>query len=474
MTIAITLLAIALIAAVAALAIAARNNASASARHAAIEAENRNIKDKCSKLEEGTASYESRIEILRAENTRLQNTNAAIGADNTSLARRCDELVRENSMLKDSCATLSAENARVNERLNFLDNADEQRRADEANRFKALATDILNANSRQIKERHDEHLNAILTPLRENIAKFEKSVNEHYGKEAIERASLSRQIEELVKANANIGNEARELSRALKGSSKVQGDWGEMVLDRILENSGLRKGEEYFVQVTKDAEGNALRNDDGKLLRPDVVVKYPGGRSLVIDSKVSFTAFHDAVKAAEELDHDKETEALQRHVASVRSHVKELSEKNYQDYLGDRDTAAEFVMMFIHHESAYIAAMKEDPALWEDAYKKRVLIVSPTHLVSALKLIAQLWLHDRQTKNAIEIASEAGKLYDKFVGFVDDMEAIDKSINNTRKNYDAAMNKLKTGKGNLITRVEGLRTLGAKATKSLPADDKPI
>ncbi len=267
-----------------------------------------------------------------------------------------------------------------------------------------------------------------------------------------------------MELNQNISREARELSEALRGNSKVQGDWGEMVLESILEKSGLQKDEEYFIQATTDQSGNVIRNEEGKNLRPDVVVKYPDGRYVIIDSKVSLKAFVDYVNADDE---ETKKQCAMRHVRSVRNHIDELARKSYQDYIGE--SKLDFVMMFIPNEPAYIAAMRIEPTIWQEAYDNKVLIVSPTHLVSGLRLIAQLWSRDKYTKNAIKIAEEAGKMYDKFADFTSDMEKIEKAICSTQKAYNDAMNKLTVGKGNLVSRAQKMHALGVKASKQLSA-----
>ncbi|MCM1356599.1 MAG: DNA recombination protein RmuC [Staphylococcus sp.] len=331
-------------------------------------------------------------------------------------------------------------------------------------RFRNLANDILKQNTSDLKAQNEERLLELLNPLKTNIDEFRKTVFDTYNSEARERFSLSERIKELVDLNQSISRQARELSEALRGDSKVQGDWGEMVLESILEKSGLIKGEEYFTQATTDEAGNTLRNEDGSLLRPDVVVKYPDGRFVVIDSKVSLTAFVDYANAE---DPESRDGAAMRHVRSVKKHIDELARKRYQEYVGD--AKLDFVMMFIPNEPAYIAAMRLEPSLWQDAYDRNVLIVSPTHLVSGLKLISQLWSRDRHTKNAITIAEEAGKMLDKFADFTKDMEKIDKAIAGTRKAYDDAMTKLSTGTGNLVRRAKNLQDLGVKSSKQLAA-----
>ncbi len=289
-------------------------------------------------------------------------------------------------------------------------------------------------------------------------------MTETYSAEARERFSLTDRIRELVELNNTISREARELTLALRGNNQVQGDWGEMVLESILEKSGLQEGQEYFLQLTNDERGTSLRDEEGHKLRPDVVVKYPDGRCVVVDSKVSLTAFIEYANA----DNEKiKADASARHLKSVRSHIDELARKNYQQYIGE--SRLDFVMMFIPNEPAYIAAMRLDPGLWQEAYDRKVLIVSPTHLVSGLRLIEQLWSRDKVTKNAIKIAEDAGKMYDKFADFTKDMDRISTALNNATKAHSDAMTKLSSGTGNLKKRAEDLKALGIKATKQLAA-----
>lgn len=400
----------------------------------------------------------SRIESLNALLTDLRVTNEKLGQKLDEASRQTIAAKEENSALTASIRMLQSEKAES-----------EKTRAEQEqifeNRFKILANDILRQNTTDLKNQNEEKLREILQPLHSNIEEFRKTVAETYNNEARERFSLSERIKDLVNLNQSISRQAQELSEALRGDSKVQGDWGEMVLESILEKSGLQKGVEYFIQATTDENGNTLRNEDGTLLRPDVVVRYPDKRFVVIDSKVSLTAFVDYANAT---DDESRQLASMRHVRSVKKHIDELARKRYQDYVGG-DTKLDFVMMFIPTEPAYIAAMRLEPSLWQEAYDKNVLIVSPTHLVSGLKLIAQLWSRDRHTRNAITIAEEAGKMYDKFADFTKDMEKIEKTLGSTRKAFDDAMTKLSCGTGNLVTRAQNLRKLGVKANKQIAA-----
>lgn len=399
-------------------------------------------------------SLSKQIETERAENRRIigeLNEALDVAGENISMLRE------ENSSLTTTITHLEEERESSRQKQQEMEQAMEAR-------FRNIASDILRQNSADLKASHEEQLQQILSPLRTNLDDFRRTVTDSYSAEARERFSLTEKIRELVELNNTISREARELTHALRGNNKVQGDWGEMVLEGILRRSGLNEGEEYVVQATVDDEGNALKNDSGQQLRPDVLVKYPDGRCVVIDSKVSLTAFTEYINSDDE--HNRQ-DACARHVRSVRAHVDELARKKYQDFIGRH--RLDFVMMFIPNEPAYIAAMRHDAALWEDAYSRHVLIVSPTHLVSGLRLIEQLWSRDKVTRNAIKIAEEAGKMYDKFADFTRDLEKISSALGTAEKAHADAMNKLRTGTGNLIKRAMDLKALGIKATKQLVA-----
>lgn len=370
--------------------------------------------------------------------------------------QQLNETKQLNEELYAKKISLREENSRLQERINYIENEKDRLTKESETRFKNLANDILRHNTISFKEQNETRLLEILTPLKENIEQFKKTIIDSYSQEAKERFSLQERIKELIELNQSIGKEAKDLTLALKGNNKIQGNWGEMILESILEKSGLEKGREFSVQ-------ESTTNEDGKRLIADIVINYPDGRKIVIDSKVSLNAYTDLVNCN---DTDEQEVLKKKHVSSVRNHINELSKKNYQDYLGK--TKAEFVMMFIPNESAYVSAMQLDQKLWQEAYDKRVMIISPTHLISVLRLVDQLWQHDRQNRNAIEIAIESGKMYDKFVGFIDDMKRIDKALSQTKDAYDKAINKLSEGNGNLLDRAEKLKNMGAKASKSLP------
>jgi DNA recombination protein RmuC len=264
------------------------------------------------------------------------------------------------------------------------------------------------------------------------------------------------EIKKLAELNLQISQEASNLTQALKGQSKTRGNWGEIILESILEKSGLVKDREYFVQ-------QSYSNAEGKRFQPDVVVSYPGDRSVIIDAKVSLVAYERY--ASSEIKEEQDA-ALREHIQAIRNHVNDLSSKNYQDLYQIK--SLDFVMMFLPIEPAYMLAVQNDPNLWSFAYDRRILLISPTNLIASLKMIANLWRVEYQNKNAVEISRQSGELYDKFKGFVDDLEDIGKKINATQGSYDDAMNKLATGKGNLIRRAEKIRELGVKPDKKLP------
>lgn len=330
-------------------------------------------------------------------------------------------------------------------------------------RFENLARKILESNTDRFKQQSADGLGNILNPLKEELERFKRSVDEAYSNEARERFALSQRLKELIQLNETIGREAKDLTRALRGDSKVQGDWGEMILETILEKSGLKKGIHFDLQVTTDSDGNTIKDSSGRSLRPDAVIHYPDGRCVIVDSKVSLSSYIDLINS--DPTSRAYADAAQGHLRSVKQHIKELSTKNYQNFIGDK--RADFVTMFIPNEGAYMAAMNLEPKLWQEAYDQRVLIVSPTHLLSFLRLAEQMWRQDDMKRNVIEIAEESGKMYDKFAAFVNDMGKIEKGLSATRAAYDDAINKLVSGKGNLVRRAEKLRAMGARTTKNI-------
>jgi len=321
--------------------------------------------------------------------------------------------------------------------------------------FKNLANEILDEKTKKFTDLNKVNLADILNPLKEKIVEFEKKV-EDVNKENIERNSaLKEQITGLRELNLQITKEAENLTRALKGESKTQGNWGEFILESILEKSGLVKGDQYEVQVS-------MATNDGRRLQPDVVVKLPEQKNIIIDSKVSLTAYEKFVSAESEIDKAAE---LKNHLVSIRSHIKGLSEKNYQSIY--QIGALDFVLLFMPVEPAFGLAVQNDPELFTDAYEKNIVIVSPSTLIATLRTIASIWRQENQNRNAQEIARQGGMLYDKFKSFADDLIKVGVNLKQTKTTYDEAMSKLSEGKDNLIRKTERLRELGAKTTKAM-------
>ena len=340
-------------------------------------------------------------------------------------------------------------------------------------RFRGITSKIIDERAEQIRTRSEESLQ----PLREDLKRFGEQVEKAYKDEARERTSLQTEIRMLVEHSQKMSEEANSLTKALKGDNKVQGDWGEMILENILESSGLRKNEEYTLQSTlRDDAGGVLKHDEtGKKMRPDAIIHYPNGRDVVIDSKVSLKAFSDYISA--ETEEEREL-AQKAHLQSVRRHIDELASKEYHAYLPD---SADFVMLFIPNEPAYILAMKEAPNLWNEAYKKNVVLINGTNLLAALRMAKDLWVRDAQIKNVQDIFNKVGMLYDNCCAYLESFEKVEKDFKTAEKSLLEAKKKLYTGgQGkNIITRMERLRDMGAKSSKQissrwLDADEQDI
>ena len=348
-------------------------------------------------------------------------------------------------------AELDSERKQVQHRIESLNEAKEAL----SNQFKNLANEILEDKSRKFTEHNALQLDLLLKPLQTKLTEFKEQVSHSYNQEARERFALKNEIERLANLNIKMSDEARSLTNALKGDSKIQGNWGELVLESILESSGLRKGEECLVQ---DSHAQA----DGGRLQPDVIVKLPEGRHLIIDSKVSITAYARHMEASDSAQAEQE---LLAHIQSIRQHIQGLSAKNYAG-IADLSTV-DFVLMFIPIEPAFLSALKAAPNLYQDALSKNIVLVCPSTLMATLRTVAHLWRQDQQNKNAMEIARQCASLYDKFVGFVEDLEQIGKRLDQAQSSYHDAFNKLKSGKGNLIKAAERVKELGVKPSKMI-------
>jgi DNA recombination protein RmuC len=352
---------------------------------------------------------------------------------------------------------LAAERRQSADKLATLAQTAQEAKTVLSDQFKNLANEILEEKSKRFAEQNQQNLDILLKPLQEKLTDFRKQVDETYQSEARERFALKQEVEKLAGLNLRMTDETRALTNALKGESKTQGDWGELVLETILENSGLRKGEEYLVQDTQTIS-------DGSRLQPDVVIRLPESKHLVIDSKVSITAYTRYIQADDEAV---KTAELNSHVLSMKQHIQGLSAKNYQDLYGVG--SIDFVLMFIPIEPAFLAAMRHAPEIYQEALKKNIVIVCPSTLLATVRTVAHLWRQEHQNRNAQEIARQCASLYDKFVGFVEDLDKVGVRLEQAQISYTDAVGKLKTGRGNLIRTAENVKKLGVKPNKSLPS-----
>jgi DNA recombination protein RmuC len=413
-----------------------------------------------SRLRQGTdpslAELKKKNEDLQSENSGLKERASLLSQQVSDLQKNIElkeTMIRDlTGQIKGKIAEFEGLQAKFNDQKNDIEKLQTKFNTE----FQNLANKILEDNSKKFTEQNRTKLDEILKPLGEKIRDFEKKVEETYDKESKQRFSLEKEIIKLGELNQQISKEASNLTTALKGQAKTRGNWGEIILESILEKSGLVRDREYFIQ-------QSFTNTDGRRLQPDVIVSYPGERNVVIDSKVSLIAYEQFASA--ETKEEQEV-ALKEHLNSIRNHINDLSGKKYQDLYQLK--SLDFVMLFMPIEPAYFVAMQSDPNLWNYAYDRRILLISPTNLIAALQMIANLWRVEYQNRNVQDIADQSGALYEKFVGLVNDLLDIGKKLEGTRSSYDDAMNKLSTGKGNLIRRVEKIKELGVKTNKEIP------
>jgi len=378
------------------------------------------LKDKVEKVEQEKEQIRSEKELL---NTKLSRSNAELDQLKVQHIKRDEELVKQQEQLRKD--------------------------------FELMASKILEEKSEKFTSQNKENIKNILHPLEEKIKTFEKKVEDTQKENISMHSALKQQLVGLKELNQQMAKEATNLTKALKGDSKTQGNWGELVLERVLEKSGLEKDREYFVQ-------QSFQREDGSRVMPDVVLHLPDSKKMIIDSKVSLTDYERLVNAEEE----ERASHLKAHVNSIKKHVDQLSAKNYQD-LYDIESP-DFVLMFIPIEPAFAIALSEDNSLYNKAFEQNIVIVTPTTLLATLRTIDSMWNNEKQQQNAIEIARQAGALYDKFEGLLQDLTGVGKKIDAAKTDYSLAMNKLVEGRGNLISRVEKLKKMGAKAKKALP------
>ena len=394
-----------------------------------------------------------------SENDRLlalsHSENEHLGSRAATLETELQAARSELQAKREESAALHNEVRNLNEKISVQKEDAELLQKRLTVEFENIANKILKERSDEFSQTNEKRIGEILNPLREKIADFEKQVSESYDKEMRDKADLRAEVRKLAELNTKVSEEANSLTRALKGDVKKQGNWGEIILERVLEMSGLHEGREFEREVV-----NA--DENGKVYRPDVIVRLPDNKQIIIDSKVSLVAYERLVSAVDAVEKES---ALKEHLSSLKKHVQELAEKNYQNLLGFN--SPDFVLMFVPIEASFSVAVEADQNLFNYAWEKKIVIVSPTTLLATLRTIASIWKQENQTKNAFEIARLSGTLYDKLVGFMDDMQRIRRAIDGAGKAYDDAYNKLSDGKGNLITTAEKIKELGAKANKKI-------
>jgi DNA recombination protein RmuC len=389
---------------------------------------------------------------LKTRDREIETLNARLH-ENLLLISKTEADLRKALVSEAALRSSLAEQQNQNkEKLALLDEAKERMNIE----FKNVANEIFESKQRVFKAENKEQLGNLLSPLSDRIKSFEERVEKVYNEESKERHSLIREVHSLQDLNARISKDAINLTNALKGENKTQGTWGEIILERVLEKSGLTKGREYEIQVS-------LQSEEGRRLQPDVVVHLPEGKDIVIDSKVSLTSYERYCSTENDIER---AEALKLHIQSLRAHIKQLSDKDYHKLEGVK--TLDFVLLFVPIEAAFSVAVQTDNELFSAAFEKNIVMVAPSTLLATLRTIQNIWRYEQQNKNAQEIANKAGALYDKFVNFVSDLEVIGSRIESTQAAYRDAHNKLTSGKGNLVRRAEGMRELGAKVSKSLP------
>jgi len=411
-------------------------------------------------LIEARAAWETtrdQLDASRDDTARLEERARRVPELEQRLGERESELSRLRvehtallGQLQAANARVEAEQARAAEKLALLT----QTQAALSERFRLLAAEALETSTSRLQAQSQAALGSLLEPLRQRLSDFQKKVEEVYVDESKERSALRQQVEGLLQLNRTLSDDARNLTAALRGSAKSQGNWGELILERVLEASGLRKGHEYVVQ-------DAQRNEDGERQQPDVVIHLPESRRLVVDAKVSLVAYERLASAEDEGAREA---ALREHLGSVRAHLRGLSEKRYQALYGQLD----FVLMFVPIEPAFMAAVTHDPQLFMDAWERNVLLVSPSTLLFVVRTVAHLWRQEAQGRNAQEIAKRGAELYDRLTGFVADLDAVGTRLDGARQAWSDARKKLGEGRGNVIRQAEMLRELGVKPSKQLP------
>jgi len=436
--------------------------------NSSLKADLRNKEENLDKERGQNATISSQFEELRKEFSDLTSSNNVLLSNisnkedllhkelekNAKLTSLLEQETKKSFELSNLNSTLKANNDAIQKKQEEIKDEFDKLQKQAKTEFVNLANEILKNKTSEFTETNKLNIENLLKPLNISIKDFRENVNTNLTEETKQRSLLQAEIKKVMEQTNLISEQANNLASALKGENKKAGNWGENVLETILQNTGLIKGEHY---ITQDVH----RNEDDKKIIPDVVVYLPDNRKVIIDSKVSLVNYDNYFSS--ELEED-QTKELNKHIASVRNHINELSQKKYDDIKGSLG----FVMMFVPIESAYILAMQNDRALWEFAYKKNVVLVSSTTLISSLRIFSDLWRTDKLNKNAEKIIENSGKMYEKFVGFLETFEDIGKKISTTNDSYNKAFNQLKDGRGNLIKQAKDIQTLGVKTLKSIP------
>ncbi|MDM8159151.1 DNA recombination protein RmuC [Labilibaculum sp. K2S] len=417
----------------------------------------------------GQESALHREELLKQENAFI-NEKSELSHKLSVLEERANNLLKEktdaneavnlerqkNENLTRSVSISATERKNLEERLTTQKQELEELQKKFTTEFENIATKILKENTKEFTTSNQKNMSDIMSPIKEKLMSFEKKVEETYDRELRDKISLKEEVKKLYDLNSKISDEANNLTKALKGDVKKQGNWGEVVLERILERSGLTKGQEYDREVV-------MQNSEGQTIRPDVIIHLPEEKHVIVDSKVSLIAYERYVNSIGDVDAEK---FQKEHIVSMKAHVKELAEKHYQSSAAIN--SPDFVLMFMPIESSFAMAVQYDQELFNYAWDNKIVIVSPSTLLATLRTIASIWKQEQQNRNVLEIAKQGGLLYDKLVGFVEDMINLGRQMDTSKKTYATAMNKLTEGSGNLIRRAENIRELGAKVKKKLP------
>lgn len=417
----------------------------------------------------GQQSALHREELLKQENSFI-NEKSGLSHKLSVLEERANNLLKEkidvneavnverlkNENLTRSVSISATERKNLEERLTNQKQelADLQKKF--TTEFENIATKILKDNTKEFTSSNQKNMSDIMGPIKEKLMSFEKKVEETYDRELRDKISLKEEVKKLYELNSKISDEANNLTKALKGDVKKQGNWGEVVLERILERSGLTKGQEYDREVV-------MKNSEGQTIRPDVIIRLPEEKHVIVDSKVSLVAYERYVNSIGDVDAEK---FQKEHIVSMKAHVKELADKHYQS--SSSLNSPDFVLMFMPIESSFAMAVQYDQELFNFAWDNKIVIVSPSTLLATLRTIASIWKQEQQNHNVKEIAKQGGLLYDKFVGFVEDMIKLGKQMDTSKSSYQDAMKKLYDGSGNMVRRAENIRELGAKVKKRLP------